>query len=369
MDKYTIIGLILTLTGTVLSTISAIMNKKKLKSVLIFTAIFLGIGIIFTTIGSVEDNKDLLLSNSSLEKANLELKLRLNEFEKEMEKILDSAGTIDQNKIRNLYTNYQTWSKSELDKEEKIQVANLRPKVKIELSENSISNLRVEITSLNKNSEKIENLFLKFDLPGVYDTISNIHKERVGEYKITPNFLCGSGNQTNAETIHISIKDLYTTGYLSFSIIYKPTRTRTQKSEFYEMSVFPLMDLHDISRYSIFWKYKGVTQKDDYYLDLSNLEFIKKDNQQLISQIIKIKVPLVEYLNDNGRLSDILNEYLKKGEKEFSFKIKDDPFPKSEEIVKVENDTIYMTKINNKPFRQYSTIEDVREMELNRKNW
>ncbi|MCD4731517.1 MAG: hypothetical protein K8R74_13010, partial [Bacteroidales bacterium] len=293
---------------------------------------------------------------------------KLNEFKDEMECILNESVNIDESKMRNLYDDYKVWSKSELEKEDTELIAKLRPEIKIEIFENNKSNIRVEITSIKESSEKIENLFLKFDLPGVFDSITQVYKERIGNYKITPSFLCGSGYQTDAQTIHISIQDLYSTGYLAFSIIYKPTLIRYQRHAYFETYSTPLMDLHDISKYSIFWKFKGIHQKDDYYLNLSYLECFKNDNEQLLRQIIRRKAPLNEYLKSNGVMANYIKSQLNQGKKNFIFKV-DNKLPIYEdEMVEIKNDTIYWTEIM-RPFINYTSIEDVWKMELKRKDW
>ena len=45
------------------------------------------------------------------------------------------------------------------------------------------------------------------------------------------------------------------------------------------------MDLHDFSRIFYTWTFKGESQIEKKYLDLSNLKYIQKDNEELVRQL------------------------------------------------------------------------------------
>jgi len=368
MDVYTIIGLILTLFGTAISTISVIINKEKLRKLIITAACFLGIGMIFTYFGNIVGKKDLLLSNSNLEAANLSLKLDLENFEDRIIKIMKESDTPDSAKISDLYNDYLYWSKETKEKQESELYKISRPKVKIEVTENNSNSIRVRITSTAEKSEKIDNLFMKFDIPGVYKELGHINKERVGAFTVTPSFLSSTGDSIDAQTIHISISDLFPTGYIAFNVIYRPTKKRAQIKGPFIKEHMPLMNLHDISKFSVFWDFNETQQKDDYYLDLSHLNYIIEDNKQLITFRTIMKAPLAKYLKLNGVHSSFIKEQIFKGITEFSFKVEGQAGWDSDDFVEVKKDTVFLIS-NNHTLWEFKTLEDVKKYELKRKVW
>lgn len=368
MDIYTIIGLIVTLAGTAISTVSGIIKKESLRKWIIVASCLLVVGMIITFFGSIMGQKDLLLSNSRLEKANLELKLDLENFEDRIVNIIKESSIPDSAKISDLYNDYLLWSEEIKEKQETELYKTAKPKVKIEVLDNNKNNIRVEISSIAENSEEINNLFMKFDIPGVYIKLDHIYKERVGDFNVSSSFLCGTGDSTDAQTIHIGVSDIFPTGYISFNIIYRPTKKRIQIDKPFVLEYMPLMDLHDISKYSVFWDFDGIQQKDDYYLDLSHLKYIIEDNKQLITFQTVTKVPLTEYLKLNAVHTNYIKSQIEKGTREFSYRVKIPSGWPSDDFVKVTKDTIYMIS-NNHSFRKYKTLDDIKESELKRKNW
>lgn len=117
------------------------------------------------------------------------------------------------------------------------------------------------------------------------------HKEKIDSYSISRSFSRAVSNVTISETIHGQCKNILTEGYLSVDINFRPTRPlpisgrELIQSKDYPTHFNPLMDLHDYSSISYTWTFKGERQTEIEYLDLSNLKYIQKDNEEISTPI------------------------------------------------------------------------------------
>lgn len=178
--------------------------------------------------------------------------------------------------------------KHEIEQQEKVDK---KPQIDITLIELNDSIIQFTVKSFDKNLIPIDNLFFKFDIPGEYVSQTGKFKERIESYSILNSFLAGIDNETICETIHCQFNNILTEGFFRINIIYRPTQPLPIKGrdllkrKDYPTHYIPIMDLHDYSRIFYTWTFNGETQTEINYLDLSHLEYIRKDNEEMIRQI------------------------------------------------------------------------------------
>ena len=129
---------------------------------------------------------------------------------------------------------------------------------------------------------EVENLFIKFDLPGEFTNISRTYKREVENCIIYPSPLASTYEGVIAQTLHIECNSLFPGGHYSTTINYKPTTSKTSEFEEYSEENTPLMDLHDYGRYIAHWNYKDKLKSKREYLNLRNLTYIQLDNENLL---------------------------------------------------------------------------------------
>ncbi len=189
---------------------------------------------------------------------------------------------------------YENQIKAEKNK----QFMSLKPEILIDISENSPNQLAVTITSTKPNSNKIEDLYFTFDIPGRFVQLTRQHKDRVGESKVSPSFLVGNHWGTLAETIYVVCSAIYPSGSYSFTIEYSPTELSEQPADESHPQRNVFLDLHDYSRLFYFWTFDGKTQVVRDHLDLRNLKYIQRDNEALIRAFRNERFH--EYLQQHG---------------------------------------------------------------------
>ena len=185
-----------------------------------------------------------------------------------------------------------------------LKFAQLKPKIKIDISESSPSQVAVTISSTRTNANKIEDLYFTFDIPGRFKAITREHKDRVGHCSVVPSFLVGNHWGTLADTIHVECRTLYPLGSYSFTVDYSPTEISEEPPDdkYPQRNMF--LDLHDYPRVFWFWTFDGQTQHVRTHLDLRHLSYIRKDNAALVRAWRNERFH--EYLRQHGRAYPML---------------------------------------------------------------
>ena len=171
--------------------------------------------------------------------------------------------------------------KTNLIKHEK---SKLRPEVKINIQETA-DEILITLESSKAYSGIIDDLFFKFDIPVIFKAVNINNRQKVGNVDIYPTFLVSVGNDTIAQTVQIICKTIFPNGFFRARIAYAPTKVRPvpgSERRGYDFKYMPLMDLHDYSRILYTWKYKDEQIAETKYFDLSFLDYIKRDNANLL---------------------------------------------------------------------------------------
>lgn len=240
------------------------------------------------------------------------------------------------------------------------------PEILIEFYESSDNEIDLTFQSINKVSSKIDKLFLKFDIPGTYESYTVLNQDKIENIIIKSSLLSGHGGETTSESITIECNSIYSSGFLRIRIKYKPTGYLVQNLDHLLLITTPLFDLHDFAPYYFYWTYNGTTITERGDFDLENLNYIKNDNQQLISQESLLKRTIKDQLNKspNSPVSKfILGMNLSKAE-QIKIPITDSPF--SIDTLIIYNDTLITKSFRKGLFNNY---EEVREMEVGRRSW
>jgi hypothetical protein len=166
-----------------------------------------------------------------------------------------------------------------------------KPEIKIQVIEQKGNKLKLEVQSTKSDSSPTDNLFFKFDIPGVYLNHKETYKEKIESCTISRSFLAGTGGHTIAETIHGQCQGILPEGSFSVIISLVPTKplplSDSEKilSPQFPTHYNPLMDLHDYSRIVFSWRHNGEPQLETTYLDLTQLEYIQEDNKEMVSHL------------------------------------------------------------------------------------
>ena len=198
-----------------------------------------------------------------------------------------------------------------------------RPDVTVEIRENGNSQVVISIQATIKKT-LIKTLSLKFNIPGVFKTYNLTDLDRVGECNIYNYFLARVNQEIIAETIHIWCENLSPNSYMRAEINYTPTLPRLipgSKNTPFEEIYMPLMDLHDYSKSVYTWIFRGEEIIESKYINLKDLEFIKKDNENLLYnfQGIRFEEFMRKNINpeyDNPKKYRFTKEWLEKLEED-----------------------------------------------------
>jgi len=162
-----------------------------------------------------------------------------------------------------------------------------RPHVTIEFTERSDRQVAFEIHCPTTNTAPIQDLFLKFDIPGVFVEGIVTDKDKAESCDIMNSFLAGVGGDTIAETVHVHCKSLFPQGFLRGVVTFDRTSVRPVPGSiergYTNMLFMPVMDLHDKSRCLFSWSHEGTPQIDQMYISFTNLQYIRQDNENLLS--------------------------------------------------------------------------------------
>ncbi len=168
---------------------------------------------------------------------------------------------------------------------------NKKPEVEFQVLELKENELRLVIQSTQNDSSPIDNLFFKFDIPGVFLSHKERHKEKTEYCSLGSSVLAGNGGITIAETIYGQCRKILPGGNYSTTISFTPTKPlpipgrELLDNPSYPTHFNPLMDLRDYSQIKFTWFHNGEEQVETMYLDLTGLKYIQKDNQQMVNQL------------------------------------------------------------------------------------
>ena len=253
---------------------------------------------------------------------------------------------------------------SSAEETDKLKIAT--PKIDIEFQELAKNKLSIYVTSTNIKGSKIEKLFFKFDIPGVYSYFEVVNKDKIETFNIKSDLLSGNGGITTSESVTFEVGPFYSGGSLALYIYYEPTKIIKDTLKYFTSISFPLMDLHDYLPYYFYWTYNGTSKTETGSIDLDYLDYIKTDNLMLISRETHLK----RSVNDQLTLSP---------EHPISVYVKGLKYNKTQRvIVPIENngfsiDTLFIyndtldTKTVHKGF--YKNYDDVKKMERQRQKW
>ncbi len=171
------------------------------------------------------------------------------------------------------------------EKKQLTEFENAKPEVKINIEEIDSSSLKISIQSVKANSNKIDDLYFKFDIPGQFTKISKEAKITVGEGKVHSSMLASNAWGDIAQTIYVECKDIYASGAYSFILSYSPTELTEAFASEKNPQRNRFVDLHDFSQYFYFWTFNGKTESKKDYLDISHLQYIKKDNALMVKEL------------------------------------------------------------------------------------
>ena len=160
----------------------------------------------------------------------------------------------------------------------------LKPNIDFEIIEQSDSELILSIQS-GDSQTIIKTLSLKFNIPGVFKGFNLKKIDRIGKYNIYSSFQVGTGQDTTAEIVYVWFENIQPNSYCNISIYFSPTLPRPipgSENTKYEKLYMPVMDLHDYSKCIYTWMFQGDETLEVLYKNLSNLSFIKKDNENLL---------------------------------------------------------------------------------------
>lgn len=162
----------------------------------------------------------------------------------------------------------------------------LKPDVTFEISEISNSQLQVNISTDSNNKVRIQTLNINFDLPGSFKSYNIKKSFRVGNCNVSNTLKNGLDSIITSEFINLYCENLNKNSFISILIDYYPTKPillsqiDTKAPDIYYM---PIMDLRDYSKCEYTWLYEGNEIVETEYIKLSDLDFIKKDNINMIN--------------------------------------------------------------------------------------
>ena len=83
-----------------------------------------------------------------------------------------------------------------------------KPDLKIKFREIDERRINIEIKSIKANSNKIDDLYFKFDIPGRFAKLSNEKKMTFGESNIHSSMLAGNAWVDIAQTVYVECKSI-----------------------------------------------------------------------------------------------------------------------------------------------------------------
>jgi len=254
------------------------------------------------------------------------------------------------------------------NKEEK-NIAKITPELSIDIDEIRENQLNLNVESLNKNGSKIDKLFFKFDIPGTYLNSHIRDSSRIEKYSISTSFRISINGVTISETIQFELTNIHPGGSFRAHVNYNPIIVLNEQREFEEFYYTPVFDLHDYLPYSFSWTYQGTGRSESGYENLSDLEFIKRDNENLIAHAVYLKSSLNDYLTNhpNGEISKRILKLPPDRNKidTITIMVHDEKY--SKEHIFVLNDTLIRNWIYYTG--RFGNIAEVEEWEGKRKDW
>jgi hypothetical protein len=243
----------------------------------------------------------------------------------------------------------------------------LTPEIKYEIQELEQNKLYFQLGSVNETSAKIDKLFLKFDIPGIFSHYKIHYKDKVQNISISSSFLVGYNGETSAESMLMDVTDLYSNGSFAIYIYYTPSEPIFSNHRYYQSYHFPLLDLHDFSPYYFVWTKNGTTITNKGTFNLDYLPYIKKDNHSLITQDRYTKSSIQDYLTNNPMhpISFLIKDYKSKLDSKL-VKIPIDNNSISNDTLIIEADTLLIKSSLDGLYKNY---DEIRQMELKRKWW
>lgn len=169
------------------------------------------------------------------------------------------------------------------------QMKLLEPNISVELSEINENQLKIIVSSMDENRSGINDFFFEFELPGIFRDITVKREWRVNGCSITsaPDQQ-GHFNSTlyipDKIRLYIKCESISPFGYYVAIINYLPTKPTNWVFGNHTYVTMPLMDLRDYQEYRYSWKYNGQNEDRNGCVNLSNLGYIKKDNENMISE-------------------------------------------------------------------------------------
>lgn len=169
----------------------------------------------------------------------------------------------------------------------------VKPTMSITFSERNDQQLYIELISKNSEGTQVDDLYFKFDVPGEFISFDEKHKDKIRSCSVSHSWLAGVGNPMiiTATTVYIHCSGIMPNGYLSLNVNFKPTGDlpipgrELIKDLKYPTHYTPLMDLHDNSPITYSWTFKGNSIIEKNSIDLEHLNYIKKDNEQMVKQL------------------------------------------------------------------------------------
>jgi len=161
-------------------------------------------------------------------------------------------------------------------------IESIRPEISVKIKELGESKLNVSIEMINNNGNYVDDFFFDFVIPGEFISTTRDLLQNVGNAVVTHRPLTTHGSRVTSETIFIRVSRLYSTGLYGFLINYISTKI-SEEPDPNNLPGVPYLDIQDYQPVSYYWTYKGITRKEMYFLDLTDLDFIKKGNDNLIN--------------------------------------------------------------------------------------
>jgi len=158
----------------------------------------------------------------------------------------------------------------------------LEPNVSIDVHGIDDNTIKIILQSENSGSAKIDELFFIFDIPGVFQSISDEYADKVSGCTFVNQFKTGKWNTTYSEYIIMECHLIYPKGYYDVKINYIPTNEIVDTAGNYSMVYMPYMDLWDFPFYTFSWVHQGNTQIRDDQVNLTHLNYIMEDNENWI---------------------------------------------------------------------------------------
>ena len=167
-----------------------------------------------------------------------------------------------------------------------------RPEPTITLHMLKPGNLNVDILGGEKGKGIISLLNTKFDIPG-RESRWEVEQRGCDSVNISSDMLAAINDVRTAETIVINARDLMPGGFCRIKIQYEPTETGTLH--------IPWLDLHTISRIDYVWRFDGTDKLETRYLDLSEMSYIKEDQEALAQSPLFKDIVAVKAMNQKRR--------------------------------------------------------------------